>query len=118
MDTYVITNLIVDGYERFVELKISEHKNIMVHFLEYDEYLNHSEISKKRKKGDVLSGDISIELVCNVVKVSNELQHYQKIDKSSHIEAVIDVVELLDDYSIYAKTSIVDENILVEFEKN
>lgn len=39
-----------------------------VHFLEYDEFLENSEESSQKKKGDMLEGDLSIELVSSSKK--------------------------------------------------
>ena len=40
----------------------------------------------------------------------------QDIENSSSIKAIIEVKEVVDEYTIYAKTSICDELILIEFE--
>ena len=38
-------------------------KKLIVHFLEYDEYIESSVESKKRRIGDILEGEIAIGLV-------------------------------------------------------
>lgn len=117
MKKYVINEIYSDGYERFAIIEKTEKVvKINVHFLEYDEYLENSEESTKKKKGDILEGDISIELVTFSQKVDEELRHHQEIKKSPHIKAIIEVAQIINEYSIYALSSIVDDNILIEFE--
>jgi len=117
MKKYVINEIYSDGYERFAVIEeIGRNVKINVHFLEYDEYLENSEESQKKKKGDILEGDISIELVTFSQKVDEDLSYHQEIQKSPQIEAIIEVVQIIDEYSIYALSAILDENILVEFE--
>lgn len=117
MKKYVINEIYSDGYERFAIIEeIGRDVKINVHFLEYDEYLENSEESQKKKKGDILEGDISIELVTFSQKVDEDLSYHQEIQKSPHIEAIIEVVQIIDEYSIYALSAILDENVLVEFE--
>ena len=102
MKKYMINEIHSDGYERFATIEeIGQGVKINVHFLEYDEYLENSEESRKKKKGDILEGDISIEQVTFSQKVDEELGHYQRMQKSPHIEAIIEVAQIIDEYSIY-----------------
>lgn len=117
MKKYTINDIYADGYERFAMIEeIGKDVKINVHFLEYDEYLEKSEESQKKKKGDILEGDISIELVTFSQKVDKDLIHHQEIQKSPHIEAIIEVAQIIDEYSVYALSSISGDNVLVEFE--
>lgn len=117
MKKYVINEISSLGYERFAMVEdIEKNIKINVHFLEYDEYLEHSEASEKKKRGDLLKGELSIELVTFSQKVDEDLTHRQNIYKSPHIEAIIEVTQIIDSYSIYALSSILDDNILIEFE--
>lgn len=114
---YVINEIFSDGYERFVMVEeIEENARLNVHFLEYDEYLENGKESRKKKKGDILEGNISIELVTFSQKVDEDLTHHQEIYKSSHIEAIIEVAQIIDEYSIYAFSSLLDDIILIKFE--
>lgn len=117
MKKYKINTIYSEGYERFAIIEgIEQEVKLTVHFLEYDEYLENGEESKKKKKGDIMEGDISIELVTVSEKVDKELIYRQEIQKSSHIEAIIEVVQIISDYSVYAFSSILNDNILIEFE--
>lgn len=117
MQKYVIKEIYSDGYERFALIEgIEQDVKLNVHFLEYDEYLEHGEESRKKKKGDMLEGDISIELVTVNYKVEKDLFHHQEIQKSSHIEAIVEVTQIIDEYSLYAMSSIINDNVLIEYE--
>lgn len=117
MKKYIINEIYSNGYERFAMIEeVGKDVKINVHFLEYDEYLENSEESQKKKKGDILEGDISIELVTFSQKVDKELTHHQEIQKSPHIEAIIEVTQIIDEYSVYALSSILDDKVLIEFE--
>ena len=106
-----------DLYERIALIeRIDNGEKFTVHFLEYDEYLDSGGESTKRKVGDVLEGDISIDLVSISRNMDKEIMHQQTIEKSSHIEAIVEVFQVIDDYSIYAFSSISNDKILVEFE--
>ena len=114
---YNINEIYSDGYERFAIIEDTKKGiKINVHFLEYDEYLESGEKSQKKKKGDTLDGDISIQLVTFSQKVDEARVHHQEIQKSSHIKAIIEVTQIIDEYSIYALSTISDSDILVEFE--
>ena len=117
MGSYVISEIYSDGYERFAMIEdVEKNIKVNVHFLEYDEYLESGEKSQKKKKGDTLDGDISIQLVTFSRKADEALIHRQKIQKSPHIEAIIEVEQIIDEYSIYALSTISDRDILIEFE--
>ena len=117
MGSYVISEIYSDGYERFAMIEdVEKNIKVNVHFLEYDEYLESGEKSQKKKKGETLDGDISIQLVTFSRKADKALIHRQKIQKSPHIEAIIEVEQIIDEYSIYALSTISDRDILIEFE--
>lgn len=114
---YVISDMNVDGYERFVTIKNKENDiSFVVHFLEYDEYIQNNEKSKKRDVGDILEGEMAIGLVVVDKEVNATLMHRQLISGSSHIEAIVQVHKIIDDYSVLASSSLVNALILIEFE--
>ncbi len=63
-----------------------------------------------------MEGDISIALVTFSRKTDGRLSHHQGIQESSSIKAIIEVTQIIDEYSIYAVSSILENNILIEFE--
>ena len=112
----IIQNIISDGYERFLVVNTIENKKLFVHYIEYSEYLNDNEKTKIRNVGDILSAEIRIDLVSNSYITNRELDFFQEIDNSSSIKAIIEVKEVIDEYTIFAKTSLCNEVILIEFE--
>ena len=118
MDRYILEEIYrVDGYERTAAIREVETGNKRtVCFLQYDEYLEDNEESKKKKAGDSLRGDVFIEYVISGKKVDGQLMHRQGRDKSPSIEAIVDVAEVKDRYSVYAFSTIIRDNILIEFE--
>lgn len=117
MKKYVIDEIYSDGYERFAIIEeVGKAAKINVHFFEYDEYLENHEESRKKKKGDIIEGDLSIELVTFSQIAEGHFSHHQEIKKSPHIKAIIEVTQIVNVYSIYARSSILEEPILIEFE--
>lgn len=114
MVNVLISEIYSDGYERIMGISYYNQK-LNVHLLEYDEYLENSEISKKRKIGDKINGDLFIDLVCEDELTTDKLKYYQA-DIFPHISAVVEVVELIDDYSVYVLSAICPDVICVEFE--
>lgn len=114
---YVISELKADGYERYATVKsVEDEISFIVHFLEFDEYLENNTQSQKRSVGDVLEGEMFIGFVVVDKEVDAALMHRQFIPGSSHIEAIVQVHKIIDDYSVLAYSSLVNEKILVEFE--
>ena len=112
----IIQNIIADDYERFLVVNTIENKKLFVHYIEYSEYLNDNEKTKIRNVGDILSAEIRIDLVSNSYITNRELDFFQEIDNSSSIKAIIEVKEVIDEYTIFAKTSLCNEVMLIEFE--
>ena len=112
----IIQNIISDGYERFLVVNTIENKKLIVHYIEYSEYLNDNEKTKIRNVGDILSAEIRIDLVSNSYITNRELDFFQDIDNSSSIKAIIEVKEVIDEYTIFAKTSLCNEVMPIEFE--
>lgn len=118
-ENFVLTEIyVVDGHERFAGIKRMDaySEQLTVHFLEYDEYLEDSMVSRKRREGDVLEGKLFIALVTGERKTEGELIYRQPIQLSSHIEAVVQVCQVVDNYSVLAMSTVAEDQILVEFE--
>ena len=119
MNKYLIDSInFTDGYERIATIIDCKRKTkIMVHFLEYGEYLDYGEVSNRKKEGDIVEGTLSICLITFSKIVKDDIIHYYPdILNSSWINAVIEVTRIVDNYSLYAKSSITEEDILLEFE--
>ena len=117
MGKYLINEIIADGYERFAVVQNNKgDEQLCVHFWEYEEFIEKQSGTMKKNLGDVLNGKLSIQLVSSSKKVDETFSYNQKIAKSSHIEAVVEVIQVIAADSVYVLSSIVPEWILVEFE--
>lgn len=112
----VIQNIITDGYERFVVVNIINNKNLIVHYIEYSEFLEDNEKTALKNIGDIIVSDIKIDLVSNSYITNKKLGFIQEFENSPNIKAIIEVKEVVDEYTIYAQSSLCDESILIELE--
>ncbi len=112
----VIQNIITDGYERFVVVNTINNKNLIVHYIEYSEFLEDNEKTALKNIGDIIVSDIKIDLVSNSYITNKKLGFIQEFENSPNIKAIIEVKEVVDEYTIYAQSSLCDESILIEFE--
>ena len=118
MSRFRIESILGDGYERFAIVQDGEGKELCVHFLQTDEYLDNVNVStKKYKTGDIIEGTLLIDLVCRTRNSEIPCMHIQRIKESSHIEAVVIIKQIIDDYSVYAYSDITEESIKIAFEQ-
>lgn len=114
---FSILNIWADGYERIAHIRtVNSTKEFFVSFIEHDEYIEMGK-STKRMIGDKIAGSLKIELVMDFRDSNKELSYYQNISNSPHIEAVVDVANVLDDFSINAYLKDYDTPIIIEFER-
>ena len=84
--------------------------------MEYNEYIDDGKKSELRFVGNIIKGKIRIDLVTGSYIKNSELMFKQPYRHSSHIIATVEVKKIVDEFSLYAKTNICDEEILIEFE--
>ena len=114
---FLILNIWTDGYERVAHIRIANSaKEFFVSFTEYDEYIEIGK-SAKRTIGDKIKGNLKIELVMDFSSSNKELLYYQNISNSPHIKAVVDVINVIDDFSISAYLKDYGTPIIIEFER-
>ena len=87
-------------------------KIFKVCYVEYFENLNTGEESKIRKIGDVIGGNLYIEFLNIKGKTENELSYKQE-KWFEGIEAVLEIIERIDNNTYYRKSSILNENIIL-----
>ncbi|MGL5152050.1 MAG: hypothetical protein ACRC7N_15950 [Clostridium sp.] len=118
MKSYEIEEIYGDGYERWAKIKIdSSLEGVYVHFIEYDEYLENTNVPIKRKKGDTVNGILKIGLVTKFkVTDENRKGYNQSINNSSNITAIATVKEIDDSDIIVCRIEDLGEGIVVEFE--
>ena len=116
MCNYYINKISADGYERIAEIETPNGTKLTGRFLEHIEYLNKAEKSKIRQQGDVLKCSLLIGLVTKSSKCDADITYRQNIPNSPHIEAIVQVTEVKDEYTVYAKSNIDDMILPIEFE--
>ena len=104
------------SFKREIINKMEDKKKIIVHFMEYNEYIDDGKKSELRFVGNIIKGKIRIDLVTGSYIKNSELMFKQPYRYSSHIRATVEVKKIVDEFSLYAKTNICDDEILVEFE--
>ena len=114
---YLLQSLQTDGYERLAVMRrMSDQALLQVSFGEWDEYLDNGAPSVKRKPGDTLTGHLSVGLVCDSETVSRPLSHRQPVPQSPHVEAVVEIFQIMADDAVLAASSLQEEAILIAFE--
>ena len=114
---FSILDIWADGYERIAHIRlINSESEFFVSFIEHDEYINSGK-SIKRTAGTQIEGNLQIEFV-NDFSSSDEKPFYcQNIPQSPFIQAVVDVIEVIDNFSIRANLSGYAVPITIEFER-
>ena len=118
MKSYEIEEIYGDGYERWAKIKIDNYiEEVCVHFIEYDEYIENTNVSLKRKKGDTINGILKICLVTEFKVIDEDKEGFnQYINNSSNITAIATVKEIEDSDIIVCTIKNLDDDIVVEFE--
>ena len=112
-----ILNIWADGYERVAHIRIvNSTKEFFVSFIEYEEYIETGK-SAKRSIGDKIKGNLKIELVMDFKGSNKELSYYQNIPNSPHIKAVVDVISVIDSFSMSAYLYDYNTPVIIEFER-
>lgn len=118
MKSYEIEEIYGDGYERWAKIKMdSSLEGVYAHFIEYDEYLENTNIPIKRKKGDTINGILKIGLVTEFKVIDEDRKGYnQSINNSSNITAIATVKEIEDSDIVVCRIEELGDDIVVEFE--
>lgn len=118
MKSYKIEEIYGDGYERWAKIKMdSSLEGVYVHFIEYDEYLENTNVPIKRKKGDTIKGILKIGLVTEFKVIYEDRKGFnQAIDKSSNITAIATVNGIDDSDIIVCRIEDLGDDVVVEFE--
>ena len=74
-------------------------------------------ISMKRKVGDIIEGNLFISWITEFEKTDEELTYVQK-NEYDGIDAVVEITEVINEFTYYAKNSIVDRDIILDMEKD
>ena len=119
MEKFIIKKIEADFDERWLRVKkIDDGKEFGIYFMEFSEdVFMMNNISMKRKVGDIIAGNLFIAWITEFERTNEELMYVQK-NEYSGIDAVVEITEVINEFTYYAKNSIVDRDIILDMEKD
>ena len=119
MEKFIIKKIEADFDERWLRVKkIDDGKEFGIYFMEFSEdVFMMNNISMKRKVGDIIEGNLFIAWITEFDRTNKELMYVQK-NEYSGIDAVVEITEVINEFTYYAKNSIVDRDIILDMEKD
>ena len=119
MEKFIIKKIEADFDERWLRVKkIDDGKEFGIYFMEFSEdVFMMNNISMKRKVGDRIEGNLFIAWITEFERTNEELMYVQK-NEYSGIDAVVEITEVINEFTYYAKNSIVDRDIILYMEKD
>ena len=119
MEKFIIKKIEADFDERWLRVKkIDDGKEFGIYFMEFSEdVFMMNNISMKRKVGDIIEGNLFIAWITEFERTNEELMYVQK-NEYSGIDAVVEITEVINEFTYYAKNSIVDRDIILYMEKD
>ena len=119
MEKFIIKKIEADFDERWLRVKkIDDGKEFGIYFMEFSEdVFMMNNISMKRKVGDMIEGNLFIAWITEFERTNEELMYVQK-NEYSGIDAVVEITEVINEFTYYAKNSIVDRDIILDMEKD
>ena len=119
MEKFIIKKIEADFDERWLRVKkIDDGKEFGIYFMEFSEdVFMMNNISMKRKVGDIIEGNLFIAWITEFERTDKELMYVQK-NEYSGIDAVLEITEVINEFTYYAKNSIVDRDIILDMEKD
>ena len=119
MEKFIIKKIEADFDERWLRVKkIDDGKEFGIYFMEFSEdVFMMNNISMKRKVGDIIEGNLFISWITEFEKTNEELMYVQK-NEYDGIAAVVEITEVINKLTYYAKNSIVDRDIILDMEKD
>lgn len=114
MKDYLVLKTESLGNMRFVEalsLERNEHLNVS-----FSEYLDvNEETVAEHDVGETMTCDLYILEADVKESASTELSYKQPVLHSPQIEAVVEISEIVDQWTVLAKSALTSENIIIEF---
>ena len=119
MEKFIIKKIEADFDERWLRVKkIDDGKEFGIYFMEFSEdVFMMNNISMKRKVGDIIEGNLFISWITEFERTDEELMYVQK-NEYDGIDAVVEITEVINEFTYYAKNSIVDRDIILDMEKD
>lgn len=121
MEKFIIQKIKADFDERWLRIKKqmmeNDGKEFSIYFMEFSEdVFMMNNISMKRKVGDIIEGNLFISQITEFERTDEELMYVQK-NEYDGIAAVVEITEVINELTYYAKNSIVDRDIILDMEK-
>lgn len=119
MEKFKIKKIKAEFEERWVTVeKIDDGREFKIYFLEFSESnVLPGERSKRRKIGDILEGNLFIAWITEIKRINSELIYIQNC-KYSGIEAVVEITEMVNKSTFYAKNNIINREIILKMERD
>ncbi|BBM43352.1 hypothetical protein JCM16777_1605 [Leptotrichia wadei] len=119
MEKFIIKKIEADFDERWLRVKkIDDGKKFGIYFMEFSEdVFMMNNISMKRKIGDIIEGNLFISWITEFERTDEELMYIQK-NGYDGIAAVVEITEVINEFTYYAKNSIVNRDIILDMEKD
>ena len=119
MEKFIIKRIEADFDERWLRVeKIDDKREFGIYFMEFlEDVFMTNNISMKRKVGDIIEGNLFISWITEFEKTDEELMYVQK-NEYDGIDAVVEITEVINEFTYYAKNSIVDRDIILDMEKD
>lgn len=119
MEKFIIKKIEADFDERWLRVKkIDDGKEFGIYFMEFSEdVFMMNNISMKRKVGDIIEGNLFIAWITEFERTNEELMYVQK-NEYDGIDAVVEITEVINEFTYYAKNSIVARDIILDMEKD
>lgn len=119
MEKFVIKRIEADFDERWLRVeKIDDKREFGIYFMEFSEdVFMMNNISMKRKVGDIIEGNLFIAWITEFERTDKELMYIQR-NEYDGIATVVEITEVINEFTYYAKNSIVDRDIILDMEKD
>ena len=119
MEKFIIKRIEADFDERWLRVeKIDDKREFGIYFMEFlEDIFMTNNISMKRKVGDIIEGNLFIAWITEFERTDKELMYVQK-NEYSGIDAVVEITQVINEFTYYAKNSIVNRDIILKTEKD
>ena len=119
MEKFIIKKIEVDFDERWLRVKkIDDGKEFGIYFMEFSEdVFMMNNISMKRKVGDIIEGNLFIAWITEFERTDKELMYIQR-NEYDGIATVVEITQVVNEFTYYAKNSIVNRDIILKTEKD
>lgn len=119
MEKFIIKRIEADFDERWLRVeKIDDKREFGIYFMEFlEDVFMTNNISMKRKVGDIIEGNLFIAWITEFERTDKELMYIQR-NEYDGIATVVEITQVVNEFTYYAKNSIVDRDIILDMEKD